>query len=320
MLHRRHILQHLAWGLASASLPLLGACSTGAAPGTPTVTPSAARLAEWSTRWSLQLAALERRSGGRLGVSAAGGGLGATLGWREDERFALCSTFKLLLAGWVLALVDRGQTTLAQRIHYPPSAMVPYSPISAPQAGQGGLTVAELCAATVVWSDNGAANVLLAQYGGPDAVTTFLRQLGDGVTRLDRWEPELNSVPPGDVRDTTSPRAMRASTERLVWGDALSPSSRAQLVQWLRACRTGDKRLRAGAPGWQVGDKTGTFERDGLASDVAVLWPEQAEASSAPLFIACYLEQPQGSGAERDALIAEVARTVLAARAELRAF
>ncbi len=271
--------------------------------------------AGWQSRWTSRLSQLERHSGGRLGVAMRETGTGIWLGWRDGDRFALCSTFKLLLAGWVLSLADQGKTALTQRIHYPTTAVLNYSPISGPHAGKDGMTVAELCAATVSWSDNTAANLLLQRHGGPQALTAFLRTLGDPVTRLDRLEPDLNSVAPGDVRDTTTPRAMLSSTERLVLGEALSSEARAHLRHWLRDCRTGDKRVRAGAPGWLVGDKTGSYEPDGIASDVAVLWSPRQEA---PILISCYLERASGGGAERDAIVAEVARTLLAARAELR--
>nr|QTX14669.1 Beta-lactamase [Klebsiella pneumoniae] len=68
------------------------------------------------------------------------------------------------------------------------------------------MTVGELCAAAITMSDNSAANLLLATVGGPAGIDClFLRQIGDNVTRLDRWETELNEALPGDARDTTTP-------------------------------------------------------------------------------------------------------------------
>ena len=151
---------------------------------------------------------IEHNAQGRLGVSMLDTETGLALGWRQDERFAMCSTFKLLLAGWMLSLVDQGRENLNARVHYAPADVVEYSPVSALRAGTGGgLTVGELCSATVSLSDNTAANVLLERHGGPAALTRYLRALGDPITRLDRNEPTLNEAAIGDVRDTTTPRA-----------------------------------------------------------------------------------------------------------------
>lgn len=270
----------------------------------------------WQQKWQAQLADLERQHGGRLGVSVLDTGSGHALGWRDNERFALCSTFKMLLAAWVLARVDQGHESLTRRVIYSRSDLVDYSPITAPHADQDGMTVAALCAAAVGWSDNAAANLLLRQQGGPAALTAFLRACGDPVSRLDRYEPDLNNVPPGEVRDTTTPWAMTHITQKLVLTDVLTPDSRAHLQFWLRDSRTGARRLRAGAPGWDVGDKTGSRDTDGIANDVAVMWPQD---KTPPLVVSCYTFGVGGDGAKRDALVAEVARIAVAARAELRA-
>lgn len=224
----------------------------------------------------------------------------------------MCSTFKLPLAGWMLALVDQGKERLDARVQYPASQVVDYSPVSGPKAGAGGgLTVGELCSATVSLSDNTAANVLLARHGGPAGFTAFVRSLGDPITRLDRTEPTLNEAAVGDPRDTTTPLAMLQTMQKLVLGNALSPMSRAWLQRWLVETSTGDKRLRAGVPGWKVGDKTGTAGDSGTANDIGVLWPQDG---GAPVLVTCYLTRSKASPEQRDAAIAQVARAVAAAR------
>ncbi len=147
--------------------------------------------------------------------------------------------------------------------------------------------------------------------GGPAALTAFLRRIGDPVTRLDRTEPELNEPSPGEDLDTTTPRAMARSLRTLLLGEALSPASREQLAAWLKANTTGDKRLRAGVPGWKVGDKTGTASDSGTANDVAVMWPP---AGFAPVLVTCYLTRSTVRPEQRDAAIAQVARAIAAAR------
>jgi beta-lactamase class A len=262
-------------------------------------------------QWAETLAGIERTTQGRLGVAMLDTGSGLALGWRQDERFAMASTFKAVLAGWMLALVDQGKERLDNRLHYPQAEVLPHSPVSGPRAGDGGgLTVGELCAATVSLSDNTAANVLLARHGGPAAFTAFVRSLGDTVTRLDRTEPALNEAAVGDLRDTTTPLAMQQTLQKLVLGDVLTPPSRAWLQRWLVETSTGDKRLRAGVPGWNVGDKTGTGNA-GTSNDIGVLWPP---GGGAPVVVACYLTRSTAAPAQRDAAIAEVARAVAAAR------
>jgi beta-lactamase class A len=188
---------------------------------------------------------------------------------------------------------------------------VVYSPVSGPRAGDGGgLTVAALCAATVSLSDNTAANVLLARHGGPAGFTAFVRSLGDSTTRLDRTEPTLNEAKVGDPRDTTTPLAMLQTLQKLALGDALGPASRAWLQRWLVETSTGDKRLRAGVPGWKVGDKTGTAS-GGTSNDIGVLWPP---GGGAPVLVTCYLTESTAKPEQRDAAIAQVAKAVAAAR------
>lgn len=258
--------------------------------------------------WNDTLAGIERAAQGRLGVAMLDTGSGLQLGWRQDERFAMASTFKLVLAGWMLALVDQGKERLDARVHYGREAVIAHSPVSGPRAGDGGgLTVGELCAATVSLSDNAAANLLLARHGGPAGFTAFVRSLGDGTTRLDRTEPALNEAQVGDPRDTTTPLAMLRTMQKLVLGDALTPASRAWLQRWLVETSTGGQRLRAGVPGWKVGDKTGTAGDSGTANDIGVLWPP---GGAAPVLVTCYLTRSTASPAQRDAAIAQVARAV----------
>src|SRR5262245_60717536 len=55
----------------------------------------AAQAAGWAETLSSELARFERESGGRLGVAVLDTLTGAQAGHRADERFPMCSTFKL---------------------------------------------------------------------------------------------------------------------------------------------------------------------------------------------------------------------------------
>lgn len=258
--------------------------------------------------WHQRLWALERNSGGRLGVAALDLQTGARLAWRADERFPMCSTFKLPLAAMALQRVDQGRDRLDRVLRIDQAALVAHSPVTERHAGEAGITVAELARAAVTVSDNTAANVLLRELGGPAAFTAFERSLGDATTRLDRYEPELNdTVPPADERDTTTPAGMLAGVRQAVLGEALSPASRELLVRWMRETATGERRLRlAVPPEWHPGDKTGTGAA-GTANDVAVFWPPGRR----PVLVAAYLTQATLPAEGCDAVLADVGRLVV---------
>jgi len=252
------------------------------------------------------LARLEQRVGGRIGVFALDAGTGASLEHRADERFAMCSTFKWTLAAAVLASVDRGQLRLAQPVAYGETDLLGHAPVARAHVAEGRMTVEDLARAAVVVSDNTAANLLLAQIGGPPGLTRFFREIGDTVTRLDRDEPTLNTNAPGDPRDTTTPRAMALALRAVLTGDVLSPASRDRLTRWLVECETGLARLRAGLPtGWRVGDKTGTGA-NGACNDVAIAWPP----AGGTWLIAAYMSESAAPPAELNAAHAEIGRLV----------
>jgi beta-lactamase class A len=250
-----------------------------------------------------QLEQLEEAFGGRIGLFAHDLATGAQLRHRADQRFPLCSTFKLMAASAVLARSMQVQGLLQERQRYGKADLVTYSPVTEKHVGDG-MTVAELCAAAMQYSDNTAGNLLIRLLGGPEAVTAFARSIGDTAFRLDRWETALNTAIPGDPRDTTTPEAMGRSLQRLTLGSVLGPAQREQLQEWLRGNTTGNARIRAGVPaGWTVGDKTGTGDY-GTANDVAVLWRPQRE----PVVLAIYTAQDRKDAQARNDVIASAAR------------
>ncbi|MBV9980213.1 class A beta-lactamase [Bradyrhizobium sp.] len=293
MLDRRHVSKMI---LASAGTCLFGGQEV-----------LAQSNGEWPERLAASLQKLEGERGGRLGVAVIDTQSGRRAGYRADERFPMCSTFKLLAAAAVLARVDQGKEQLERRLKFATTDLVVYSPVTKDHAGGEGMTLAEICEAAMTLSDNTAANLLLSTLGGPGGLTAYARTLGDSATRLDRIEPDLNEAVPGDLRDTTTPAAMLSNIRALVAGNALAPASRDRLIGWLVGNKTGDARLRAGVPrDWRVGDKTGTGER-GTANDVAVLWPSGGRS---PVFVSVYLTGSSPDGAHRNATIASVGEAV----------
>ncbi|HYI47644.1 MAG TPA: class A beta-lactamase [Allosphingosinicella sp.] len=247
--------------------------------------------------------------GGRLGVAALDSGSGRWLLHDENSRYAMASTFKLALAGAILAEVEQGRLALDQEIAFGRADLVPYAPVIEANLERGRLPVGRLCAAIVEVSDNAAANLLLARIGGPPGLTAFVRRCGDPMTRLDRIETALNSNLPGDPRDTTTPLAMAGLMRALLLGEALGTASRARLIGWMEGASTGRARLRAGLPaGWRAGDKTGNGA-NGAANDLAIAWPPGRPA----ILIACYQSGGTAATPARDLVHQQVARAIAAA-------
>ena len=227
--------------------------------------------------------------------------------YHADQRFAMSSTFKTLACAALLHRVDTGQANLARKVNVSESDLVTYSPITETYADGEAMTLSDLCEATLTTSDNTAANLVLRELGGPEAVTSFARHLGDDVTRLDRWETELNEALPGDNRDTTTPNAMVRNLQTLLLGDALSEPSREQLRDWLEGNQVADGLFRAAVPeGWVVADRTGAGGF-GSRSITAVIWPPERQ----PIVVALYLTQTDASFEERNAAIAEIGEAIV---------
>ena len=275
---------------------VLGLCAAGGGVSIPLA------LAQ-EERVSNKAAEVEERLGARLGLAILDEESGRQWSYQADQRFPMCSTFKVLASGAFLAKVERGEDSLQRRAVISEDDLVSYSPFTETRVGGEGLTMAEICEAALTLSDNTAGNKILEAIGGPAAVTEFARSIGDDVTRLDRWETELNEALVGDARDTTSPKAIGQTLRELLLGATLSEGSKQQLRNWMVANKTGDAKLRAGLPkDWTVGDKTGGGE-NGTMADLAVVWPPNRQ----PLIVAIYMTETLASFDDRNAGIAEIA-------------
>lgn len=262
--------------------------------------------AEREARVEALIGALEAEVGGRIGVAALDTGSGARINYRAEERFAMCSTFKWLLAAAALQQLDRSEP-----LAFTQADLVSYSPVVSEQVAAGAMSVETLCRAAVVVSDNTAANLLIRRLGGPEAITAFIRQNAAADIRLDRIEPELNENAPGDPRDTTTPEAMVRAMQRLLVQDGrLRRANQDALVGWMIECTTGRQRLRSGLPqDWRAGDKTGTsVGANNATNDVLIAWPPKGAA----VLIAAYLSHSEADADARNAAHARIARMIAA--------
>ncbi|MEV6773562.1 class A beta-lactamase [Nocardia sp. NPDC051030] len=288
--------------------PLLAACDTksDATESSPSAS-STAPAATITVSADDRLRPLEQEHDARLGVFAIDTGTGKTLGYRQDERFGIGSTFKGIACAALLRDHPLSTGYFAQTIHFTQADIIPNSPISETRIDTG-MTVTELCDAAITRSDNTAGNQLLKLLGGPEALTAFTRSIGDQVTRLDRWEPLLNTNIPGDDRDTTTPAALAADYRAFVLGDVLATPERQQITTWLLANKTGDARIRAALPtDWKTADKTGTGDY-ATANDVAITWPTGA---AAPLVIAIQSTKLDQNAPADNPLVAAAAKVTV---------
>jgi beta-lactamase class A len=255
---------------------------------------------------------IQKRHGGRVGVSALTGTSSAhaetngSLSIQSTDRFAMCSTFKWVLAAAILQQVDQGKCKITNTVKYGRKDLLEYAPTTMANVAKGEMTIGDLCAAAVSLSDNTAANLLLPLIGGPAGLTAFVRRLGDTVTRFDRTEPTLNTNIDGDEKDTTTPEAMSNLLRMVFTGSVLKPESLTRLKDWMVATSTGNARIRAGVPkGAVVADKTGAGERN-ATNDVGVIWLP----NKAPVFLSIYTSGGTLDADGRNAIIADITKLV----------
>jgi beta-lactamase class A len=307
----RHLRTRAALQAAAAltvSLVAGGALTTGTASAATPATQQVASPDAAQARVKKELRALEASFKGRIGAYAIDTATGKTVGYRSGERFPLLSTFKAPLCAAALHKARTSEPGLMEKVvKWTAADLKPNSPTTEKHV-EDGLSVAKLCEATITESDNTAANMILKQIGGPAGLTRYFRSLKDPISRLDRYETELNDWTAKEKRDTTTPAAIARDLRLLTAGNALQAKDREQLNAWLIANKTGDARIRAGLPKtWKIGDKTGTNGEIGGANDIAVVWP--SGTSSAPIILAVYTHRTVA--AADDATVAKTA-TILA--------
>ncbi|WP_188187405.1 class A beta-lactamase [Nonomuraea sp. SYSU D8015] len=277
---------------AALTISFLSAGTLGTVPAS-AATVVAVQAVSGEAQVKKELRALEKSFKGRIGAYAVDTATGKTVGYRAGERFPLLSTFKAMACAAVLHKARTSEPGLMdKRIRWTAAEVLDYSPVTEKHV-EDGLTVAQLCEATITVSDNTAGNLILKEIGGPAGLTKYFRSLKDPISRLDRYEPGLNDWTPKDKRDTTTPAAIARDLRALTTGNALHAKDREQFNAWLIATKTGDARIRAGLPKtWTIGDKTGTNSTGfGGGNDIAVIWPKKG---AAPIVMAVYTNRTPG--------------------------
>ncbi|MGC7948739.1 class A beta-lactamase Bla1 [Bacillus sp. II_CA] len=247
---------------------------------------------------------LEKKFDARLGVYAIDTGTNQTIAYRPNERFAFASTYKALAAG--VLLQQNSIDTLNEVIKFTKEDLVDYSPVTEKHVDTG-MTLGEIAEAAVRYSDNTAGNILFHKIGGPKGYENALRKMGDRVTMSDRFETELNEAIPGDIRDTSTAKAIATNLKELTVGNALPHQKRNILTDWMKGNATGDKLIRAGVPtDWVVADKSGAGSY-GTRNDIAIVWPP----NRSPIIIAILSSKDEKEATYDNQLIAKAAEVVV---------
>ncbi|MCF6767429.1 class A beta-lactamase [Thiotrichales bacterium 19S11-10] len=260
-----------------------------------------------------QIKQIESNYGGRIGIAAINTADDHTLTYKAHEAFPFCSTFKFIVSGAILKESMSKPSLLSEKITYGDDDLVnAYSPITEENlmAGKTAMSIRKLAKAAI-FSDTTATNLLIIKLGGNEKINQFAKAIGNESFRLDRFEPEINTAIPKDLRDTSTPLDMAKSIKELALGKTLRKPLKIEFQNWLIENDTGNERIRAVvANNWIIGDKTGTGDY-GTTNDVAILWPPEGQK---PIIISIYYTQTNKYAMPNNQVIQ------LSAKAALNAF
>ena len=257
----------------------------------------------WS--YPLHFLRLENQFDATLGVYALDTGTGDEISYKPDERLGYASTFKAFLAA--VFLRDYTFDELDEVVEFTEEDLEPHAPV-AEENVDSGMTLLELGEAAVRYSDNTAANLLLAELGGLEVLNEILVELGDDVTDMHQYEVNMGEFTEGETSDTTTPRAFAENLDAFVFGDVLEEDKREVFTEWLQTNETGGDLVEAGVPAdWVVGGTTGTGVNHGIRNNIVVLWPPESD----PIVLAVMTKRPDPDAEPDDALLAEAAAIVV---------
>jgi beta-lactamase class A len=278
---------------------------------------------------------------GEVGVAAWRlDGAGPRVLLNADQSFPMASTFKIAVAGAILAKVDSHALALDKMLPVTPNDYVESDIIASAMIHPGvSLSIQNLLELMLTHSDNTATDILTRTAGGPDAVTAWVRGVKINGLRVDRdtagilrdffklpsgtfnealaaarkADPKIeergshpNPAFDNDPRDTSTPMDMAELLTKIFSGHALSPASTKVLIATMERCHTGDDRIRARLPAdTGVADKTGTI--GGSVNDVGVVTLPEGKGQ---FVIAAFIKKSDLPFAAREKVIADLSRAL----------
>lgn len=261
--------------------------------------------------------------------------------WRVNagQAFPMMSVFKAPVAAAVLHRIGHGELSMKQTVVIHRDELESGAIRDHFEGEHKTFTVRQLLTLAVSKSDNTAVDALLDVVGGPGVVTTFVRSRSIDGMRVDLGErgfrPVFEDLEPGqqppadeteaeqlarlrrgyraylaDPRNRSTPDAA-ADFLRKLWDGQLLPPAPTQYLLGLMYAQTMPSRLRLGLPaGVLLADKCGTsYTLEGTTAaynDIGILsWPD-----GQAIVVAAFLTASIAPKDERDALFADLARTV----------
>lgn len=256
--------------------------------------------------------AIIARGRGRIGVAAADLDGGGQVLIHGDMPFPMASTVKIAVAATFLAGVEQGRFRLDQTLPMMmPSTERHYRSTEAPLRPGPMMAAQQLMELMITRSDNHATDGLITAVGGVGAINAWLvkagivgQHLDNTIATMVRDDGRINPATTIDPRNASTPRAMLALLAAIDRGGALSPQSRAVLLDTMTRTSTGKNRMRAGLPdGTVFAHKTGTLQ--GVTDDVGIIRLPDGRH----LALAIFITGPEGH-TPHATMIAQVTRAL----------
>lgn len=246
-----------------------------------------------------KLKKLEASFDGKIGVYALDTNTAQIIEHRSNERFPIQSTMKMI---GVAALLKQSQNNiglLQEKIHYTKADLIDsWKPVTKHHLDDG-MTLEDLAEAAVTYSDNAAINIIMKKFGGPKFSTDFAHSIGNNSYNVTHYDGYMNSDQKS-LLDSSTPKDMALSVQKLLLGDALAKTQQQQLLTWMRNTVTSYKAMRSGVPmGFVVADKTGSGDY-GVRNDIGIIWIPSCK----PIVLAIYTAGSKKDAKRRDDIIA----------------
>lgn len=254
-----------------------------------------------------ELQRIEQKNGSHIGLAVIDTSNNNRISYNGNKTFSMQCTAKVMGVAAILNQSRENTKLLDERVYYKGNDLVSWSPVTSKHLADG-MTVKDLCKATLEYSDNTAMNLLVNKMGGLQAMNKFAKQIGNDSFRQDDMWPKEADGTPQDIKNTSTPNDMASSLQNLLFTNSLPNTQREDLKSWLKQCKTGNNRIRSGIPhGWVVGDKTGTGSYYGITNDLAVIWPPHCK----PIIIGIYYYNTEKSATKNEQALGQIAKLTI---------